>query len=144
MIFNNKKGRHVSFDNVKSDKGCFVCGLENPIGLKIDFIVDKGRQRASANVQIGSNFQGWQGVVHGGIIAALLDEAAIYACRGLSDEAVTAGLSVRYKTPVKVDSLLSLEAEVVTVKRNIAVVKSRLTIESSTMAEAEVKVKLLK
>jgi uncharacterized protein (TIGR00369 family) len=133
----------MSLENVKSDDGCFVCGPENPIGLKVDFIVDKDNKRACANVRIGANFQGWQGVVHGGIIASLLDEAAIYACRGISDEAVTAGLSVRYKIPVAIDCLITLEAEVVSVKRHVALVKSALIVESSIMAEAEVKVMLL-
>ena len=132
----------MSLENVKSDNGCFVCGHENPIGLKIDFVVDKENRRASANLQIGSNYQGWQGVVHGGIIATLLDEAAIYACRAISDEAVTAALSVRYKSPVEINCPLNLEAEVISVKRNIAIVKSRIIVESSIKAEAEVKVML--
>ncbi len=128
---------------VKADDGCFVCGAENPIGLRAEFSVDSENNRAIANITIGSNFQGWQGVVHGGIIATLLDETAIYACRALSDRAVTAGMSVKYKHPVRIDCPLTLKAEVISVKRRIAVVNSRLIVESTIMAEAEVKVMLL-
>ena len=128
---------------IKADDGCFVCGRENPVGLHADFLVDTDNNRASARLTIGSNFQGWQGVVHGGIIATLLDEVAIYACRALSHTAVTAGMTVKYKKPVRTDCLLTLQAEVVSVKRRIALVTSQLKIESELMAEAEVKVMLL-
>ena len=92
---------------------------------------------------IGSNFQGWQGVVHGGIIATLLDETAIYACRDLAHTAVTAGMTIKYKKPVQIDCPLTLQAEVVSVKRRIALVASCLMVESKVMAAAEVKVMLL-
>ena len=128
---------------IKADDGCFVCGRENPVGLHVDFVVDSDNNRASASLKIGSNFQGWQGVVHGGIIATLLDEVAIYACRALSHTAVTAGITVKYKKPVRTDCLLTLQAEVVSVKRRIALVTSQLMIESELMAVAEVKVMLL-
>ncbi len=129
---------------IKADDGCFVCGSKNPIGLQVQFSVDSVNNRANASITIGSNFQGWQGVVHGGIIATLLDETAIYACRALSSRAVTAGMSVKYKHPVRVDCPLTLQSEVVSVKRRIVVVNSRLIFESTIMAEAEVKVMLLK
>jgi uncharacterized protein (TIGR00369 family) len=130
--------------DVNTDSACFVCGGDNPIGLQVEFTIDSKQNRASAKLTIGTNFQGWQGVVHGGIIAALLDETAIYACRQLSKTAVTAGMSVRYKHPVRVDCQVSLLAEVVSVRRSIAVVKSSLTVDTVIMAEAEVKVMLLK
>jgi uncharacterized protein (TIGR00369 family) len=129
--------------DVNADSACFVCGGDNPIGLQAEFTIDAKQNRASTKLTIGANFQGWQGVVHGGIIATLLDETAIYACRPLSKTAVTAGMTVRYKHPVRVDCQVRLFAEVVSVRRNIAVVRSRLTVDTVLMAEAEVKVKLL-
>ena len=132
-----------AFLDVNADNGCFVCGRENPIGLQVEFNVDHEQNRANATLTIGSNFQGWQGVVHGGIIATLLDETAIYACRPLAHEAVTAGMTVKYKKPVKVDCPLALQAEVLSVKRRIAIVRSCLLVDSKVMAEAEVKVMLL-
>ena len=129
--------------DVNADTACFVCGQDNPIGLHAEFTIDSQTNSASAVLSIGKNFQGWQGVVHGGIIASLLDETAIYACRPLSLSAVTAGMTVKYRKPVKVDCTVQLTAEVVTVKRKIAIVHSRLIVESIVMAEAEVKVMLL-
>ena len=128
---------------VNADSACFVCGQDNPIGLQVEFSIVPNQNSATACLTIGENFQGWQGVVHGGIIATLLDETAIYACRPLSKSAVTVGMSVKYKKPVKVDCSVNLFAEVISVKRNIAIVRSQLTVESLVMAEAEVKVMLL-
>ena len=129
--------------DVNSDDACFVCGQDNTIGLQAKFNIDPKQNSASAVLTIGTNFQGWQGVVHGGIIATLLDETAIYACQSLSKTAVTAGMTVKYRKPVKVDCLVQLTAEVVCVKRSIAIVNSRLMVGTEIMAEAEVKVMLL-
>ena len=54
---------------------CFVCGMENPIGLKLAFYEDEGG-RVIAHFTPREEYQGYPGVLHGGIIAALLDEAA--------------------------------------------------------------------
>jgi acyl-coenzyme A thioesterase PaaI-like protein len=54
---------------------CFVCGLSNPLGLKLRFYqVSPGE--VFANVIIPEEYQSFPGGVHGGIIAAILDEAA--------------------------------------------------------------------
>lgn len=133
----------MSQNIIKADDGCFVCGCENPVGLHAEFVVDSENNRARASLSIDSNFQGWQGVVHGGIIATLLDETAIYACRTLSHTAVTAGMTIKFKKPVRIDCPLTLQADVISVKRRIALVTSSLLVDSEVMAEAEVKVMLL-
>ena len=51
---------------------CFVCGMQNPIGLKIIFEGDG--ERAWARFTASDEHQGYPGVLHGGITFALLDE----------------------------------------------------------------------
>lgn len=53
---------------------CFVCGLHNPFGLHLTF-TNTAEGEVSADLNLGENFQGYPGVIHGGIIAAMLDEA---------------------------------------------------------------------
>ena len=53
---------------------CFGCGQKNPIGLKLMFKLDGKMARAEFTPR--DDFQGWPGVLHGGIIAMILDEAA--------------------------------------------------------------------
>jgi hypothetical protein len=61
---------------------CFVCGIDNPIGLHLAFYTDdEGRCIARFPVPAwhragrpGSEHQGYPGHLHGGIISSLLDE----------------------------------------------------------------------
>jgi uncharacterized protein (TIGR00369 family) len=128
---------------VLADSGCFVCGLDNPAGLRIQLEVDSEIGTASSRVVIDQRFQGWQGVVHGGILATLLDEVAIYACRGQGEQFVTAEINVRYRKPVPVDSCIELKGRIVEKRRKIFIVESSIEIAGSVYAKAEVRVMCL-
>jgi len=128
---------------LQADNACFVCGGNNRYGLNISFLTDVEAQTTIAETLVEDRFQGWQGVVHGGIIAALLDEAAIYACRALSFEAVTAELTIRYRRQVPTGQRLQIFAEVVDCRRRVVRTLSRLTISGEVYAEAEGKIMLL-
>jgi uncharacterized protein (TIGR00369 family) len=126
---------------VSADRGCFVCGCENPGGLQASFCVDSAQGRATSRLQLDNRFQGWQDVVHGGILATLLDEVAIYACRSKGEQQfVTAEINVRYKKPVPVNSYIDLTGQIVEVRRRIYRVASRLEIDGVLHAVAEVRV----
>jgi acyl-coenzyme A thioesterase PaaI-like protein len=52
---------------------CFVCGIENPIGLKLKFYTDD-EKRCIARFRAKPEHQGYPGQLHGGLISSLLDE----------------------------------------------------------------------
>ncbi len=81
-------------------KFCFICGRENPVGLKMDFYMPElGRVRAE--VSVPRHFEGYPGVVHGGIVASILDEGGGRSQMMDQDHfMVTAQLNVRYRKPV--------------------------------------------
>jgi uncharacterized protein (TIGR00369 family) len=81
-------------------KTCFICGRENPVGLKLDFYtISPGIVRA--DLQVPAAYEGYPGIVHGGIIAAILDECGGRAQMNRPDKfMVTAQLNVRYRSPV--------------------------------------------
>ncbi|MEW6049941.1 MAG: PaaI family thioesterase [Candidatus Zixiibacteriota bacterium] len=83
---------------IKRYKGCFVCGDLNPHGIKAVFWHD-GSQ-AETTIVAGQEFEGYRGIYHGGIMAALLDEVMIKAILALDIFAVTAEMTVRYKQPI--------------------------------------------
>ncbi len=88
---------------------CFVCGPENPIGLKLKFAQQGTGVRAEftpARWHVG-----FEGVVHGGILAALLDDAManIWFVRG--EEALTAKLEVRFRRAVQPGERLIVTAQ---------------------------------
>lgn len=129
--------------SVRADAGCFACGADNPIGLHARFEVDPTAGRSFCRLVLDERFAGWHRVVHGGILATLLDEAAIYACRSRGEQFVTASIKVRYRKPVPVDSLVEVSAQISETRRKMINVIARLEIDGSLMAEAEVQVMCL-
>lgn len=123
---------------VLDDNRCFICGKENPIGLKADFMIDAEHRRAETRVRIDGVFQGWQGITHGGIISALLDEICAQACMGSGMMVVTSEIKIRYRAPVPTGSLVTVIGEVVGERRRLVDVKGRLELDGKVMAEAEV------
>ena len=125
---------------VEDDAHCFVCGALNKHGLHAKFEVDIEQQSTCCRIIIPADFQGWQNIVHGGILATLLDEACIYACRSVSVNCVTADLSVRYKKPVTVGDELIVSAQIVEQKKRIFQVAARIEIDGVVHAEAQSRV----
>ena len=78
---------------------CFVCGESNPFGLKLRFETD-GRMVQTRFVPRAEHI-GFKGVVHGGIMATVLDEIMVWACAVPTRRfAYCAELTVRYLQPV--------------------------------------------
>jgi acyl-coenzyme A thioesterase PaaI-like protein len=100
-----------------SSSHCFVCGVANVHGLQMSFYSAHPGEVVS-NISIPAHFQGYPGMVHGGVIAAMLDEAAGRAFMvggppGVSPGdpprfLVTARLSIRYRKPVPVETPLKV------------------------------------
>lgn len=92
------------------DGRCFVCGHENPEGLRLSFSLEGDIVRALFIPQ--KNHQGYKDIVHGGIISTVLDEAMVKAAiyKGLSP--ISAELSVRFKSPLKVGESVVVTAKV--------------------------------
>jgi uncharacterized protein (TIGR00369 family) len=123
---------------VLDDGRCFICGKDNPIGLKAEFTRDPERRRAETRVRIAEVFQGWQGITHGGIISALLDEICAQACMGCGLMVVTSEIKIRYRAAVPTGSLVTVVGEVVGERRKLVDVKGWLELDGKVMAEAEV------
>ena len=62
---------------------CFVCGIENPIGLHLSFYTDD-EGRCIARFHPKPEHQGYPGHLHGGIISTLLDVPMIPPSRSLA------------------------------------------------------------
>jgi acyl-coenzyme A thioesterase PaaI-like protein len=85
-----------------SSRTCFVCGRDNPVGLKMKWDQDPEQGEIRATVTLPEHFNGYPGVAHGGVIAAVLDETAgrsILVDGGFDDLMVTARLEILYRRP---------------------------------------------
>lgn len=101
-------------------KGCFVCGVENPLGLHTDFYeLEDGT--LAALVTPKSVHQSYPGRLHGGVIAALLDETIGRAINVPEPDtwAVTAELTTHYKKPVPYDVELKVTGKILENSRRV-------------------------
>ncbi len=79
---------------------CYVCGHENPQGLHAVFSPGE-LEMVKADFTPKPVHRGYEEIVHGGIIGALLDEALIWACYYRNNIfGVTAEITIRYLTPL--------------------------------------------
>jgi len=124
-----------------NSRNCFICGLENPLGLHIRFF-DTAPGEVSADCIIPHEFQGYPGVVHGGIVAALLDEIAGRSQMGDIDSPrfmFTARLEVRYRKNVPVGQPLRLVGIAGVRKGRTATAKGSIySADGKLLAEGEV------
>lgn len=120
------------------DNHCFICGEQNPIGLRAVFATDPEKGRAETRVRIPEQFQGWQGIVHGGILSALLDEICAQACMARGLQVVTSELRLRYRKPVPTGSEVTVVGEIAGDRRRLIDVQARIELDGQVMAEAEV------
>jgi uncharacterized protein (TIGR00369 family) len=83
------------------DDYCFACGKENPIGLKMEFEYGEGSVRVVFTPR--KDHQGWQDVVHGGILFTLLDEAMARMIINGGNMVVSLSIEIRFLRPAKVN-----------------------------------------
>jgi len=93
-----------------NSRHCFVCGLENPFGLHLRFYTTAPGE-VTVEYTVPEHYQGYPGVVHGGIVTAMLDEATGRVYMG--DPAAprfmyTARLDIRFRKNVPVGKLLKV------------------------------------
>jgi len=90
------------------DSWCFACGEENPIGLNLSFSETEGGVKAE--FLPSREHQGYDGIIHGGIIATLLDESMVTLLNMQGIRAVTGRLNIRFKNPLKVGERVVVRA----------------------------------
>ncbi|MFT4037894.1 MAG: PaaI family thioesterase [Thermomicrobiales bacterium] len=95
---------------IRDDHGCFGCGAANPHGLHLAFTVDADGV-AAAFTPLAVH-QGYEQVVHGGIISTLLDEAMAWAVAAQGVWAVTGEMQVRFRAPLHVGEAVTLRGRV--------------------------------
>jgi acyl-coenzyme A thioesterase PaaI-like protein len=101
----------TSESTATTESNCFGCAPKNPIGLRLEF--EPMGAGYTTRMKIGANYESFPGVVHGGIVASVLDEVlaqAVYRSGRIS--AFTSGLRIRYGRPMEIDTEHVAYAEV--------------------------------
>jgi uncharacterized protein (TIGR00369 family) len=105
-----------------NSRHCFVCGLENEHGLHLRFY-ETADGEVTVETTVPDHFQGDPGLVHGGIVASLVDEALGRVHMGPADNPrfmFTAKINVNYRKPVPTEKPIRIVAQAVKNKRRSA------------------------
>lgn len=112
-----------------------MCGTENPHGLGATFYDDG--QVVWTELTTEEHHQGWPGVLHGGIITAILDET-IGRVAFLHDRWVqTAKMDIRFKRPTPLGEPLVARGELVRNHRRLMEMKGGLYLATGDELLAE-------
>ena len=109
-----------------SDGMCFGCGRNNPIGLKMQFRREGDRVTALFTPQ--EEHQGWPGVVHGGIIAAVIDEAMGYANHFAGMNCLTAKMDIKLKRPAPIGETFTVTSFIEKSSRRLVVARASISL----------------
>jgi acyl-coenzyme A thioesterase PaaI-like protein len=116
-----------------------VYGPGNPVAPPL-VATDSADGRAVGRVTVGKPHEGPPGLVHGGVVATLLDHVLARAVRASGRGGLTATLTVTYRRPVPLGVPLLLSAELATAEGRRTTATARLVAEddeATTLAEAE-------
>jgi acyl-coenzyme A thioesterase PaaI-like protein len=113
--------------------GCFVCGKKNPGGLRLSFQIDKERQTMKTIFVASPVFQGYDGIVHGGILSTLLDEVMAKLSYELGYHTVTGSLEIKFRKPAPILEPLSVCGEIIEAKARIVKAKAHIAREDGTI-----------
>lgn len=121
---------------VRDDHNCFGCGADNPWGLHLIFFAEPdGSVHSQWTPQL--NHQGYDGMVHGGIISTVFDEVMAWAVTNAGIWAVTGRLSTTYRKPVEIGVATIARAEIGAITSRSAEVSATIRRESDDVLLAE-------
>ncbi|MFK7904764.1 MAG: PaaI family thioesterase [Chitinophagales bacterium] len=129
---------------------CFGCGKDNHDGLQIDSYWQENDEIVCV-WHSQTKYQGWKGILNGGILASLIDchcmgaaMAAVYKAenRNLDSQPVyryaTGTISIRYMRPTPNDKSIELRAKVLEIKGKKVTIHCDVWVERKKTAEANV------
>lgn len=120
------------------DNPCFVCGNQNPYGMHVHFAYQAERHQVSAEVTLSDKWQGFQGIVHGGILAGLMDDAMWHVLwQETHLVTMTADLRVRYHKPVKIHIPVRITGTMVEADRRLIKASARVEQHDQVVAVSE-------
>lgn len=115
-----------------------MCGELNQLSLRLKFLPDEDGV-VSASFQGNALLQGYDGILHGGVISSLLDSAMAHCLFHKHIEAVTGELLVKFIMPVPYDVGLTVRGWLVNATPPLYVLRAELLHAGTVMAVADAK-----
>lgn len=114
------------------DHHCFACGEQNPGGLKLKF-VQEGNV-VSTTFSPPEIYQGYPGILHGGIVSTVFDEVMSQCLWVLGQPAFTARLEVRFRRNIPLLKPVKFEAWIVKRKGPLVELEAKALLEDGQLA----------
>ena len=89
-------------------------------------------------------YEGYSGIIHGGIVATLLDSAMTHCLLKKDIPALTGRLSIKYSIPIRTGTVVKVEARIVDELRGIFILQGKALVDGKRVASAEAKYRSLK
>jgi acyl-coenzyme A thioesterase PaaI-like protein len=87
--------------NLFPDEECFVCGANNPVGLRLRFFLNEETKEVSTEYVGTRNYMGLGNVLHGGIQSSIIDEIMGWTTHSLTRQmGVAVNLNLNFIKPV--------------------------------------------
>jgi uncharacterized protein (TIGR00369 family) len=96
---------------------CFACGELSEIGLHLQLQLTPGK--CTTELVLPRRFEGWEGIIHGGILCTILDEVMAWSLVERDNWGVTARMSVEFRRPATVDRRVRAEGWMIEDRRRI-------------------------
>ncbi len=114
---------------------CFACGPSNPIGLKLGFRFEG--EDYLTEFEVKPEYQGWRGIVHGGLLATVLDETMARLLWEKGRNAITGRLTIRYHQPLAIGEKVRVRARITKDRPRIVETSAEATkLDGTLIAEA--------
>ena len=103
---------------------CFACGELNEHGLRLQLHLDEGR--CWTELALAADFEGWEGIVHGGILTTILDEVMAWALVATDAWGLTARMTTDFRRPVRVGQRIRAEGWLAASRRRLIDAEARI------------------
>ncbi|MDH3789305.1 MAG: PaaI family thioesterase [Xanthomonadales bacterium] len=114
---------------------CFVCGRSNPVGLYMQFYDDTENEVVS-EYTVPAHYQGYPGIVHGGVVASMLDEI-VGRVSMIGDHhhfMMSVRLQVLYRHPVPVETPLRVVGRILRLRGRLGKAEGQIFLPNGTIA----------
>jgi acyl-coenzyme A thioesterase PaaI-like protein len=124
-------------------QNCFACGSNDGIGLGLKFYMNEDGA-VFGNFFADPKYEGYPGIIHGGIIATLLDSAMTHCLLVKDIPALTGRLSIKYSTPIRTGTIVKVEAGIVDQLHGMFILQGKALVDGKRVASAEAKYRSMK
>ncbi len=122
---------------------CFACGKDNPIGLKMQFREEEGKNISTFTA--GPEHQSYDGILHGGLVSTILDEVMAGYLNKKGLHAVTGRLEVRYRHPTPINEPLTITGWITKERGKLYEMAAEITLADGTVtAEGKSTIAIIK